>query len=382
VTTSVRLAPLQIDYLNLIRAGAAEIVLIGHASGYCLAGLERDGHLETFGVLIFFLLSGFLITSSVLEKLDRPDYGFGHYLIDRFCRIFCGYAPALIFVVAVDASVQALPAYPYRDSNSVLTWIGNLAMLQDYPVFQILRRLGVAEQPWFIEAFGSGRPFWTVAIEWWIYLGFGYLMFRIVRPRRFGAGEAVILSALGIVPLYNAMGGVGHCLTFVWAIGAGTALLRRRLSAIFPLGNRGRARWCWAGVTGVALTALGGHVLATGLQVYELQFAILIAGVLFGPLFLLGTTTRSLPRIFSRSLDRWAGYSYSLYLTHFTVLTWFTLRLPSETHWDPALFVALFVTANAVALGFWFLFERHYPTLARLAKATLDRRGLPRSARA
>src|ERR1700735_3256298 len=170
MATTVRLAPLQIDYLNLIRAGAAEIVLIGHASGYCLAGLERDGHLETFGVLIFFLLSG-------------------------FCRIFCGYVPALIFVVAVDASVQALPGYPYRDSNSVLTWIGNLAMLQEYPVFQVLRRLGVAEQPWFIEAFGSGRPFWTVAIEWWIYLGFGSLMFRIVRPRRFGAGEAVILSA-------------------------------------------------------------------------------------------------------------------------------------------------------------------------------------------
>jgi peptidoglycan/LPS O-acetylase OafA/YrhL len=382
MTSSVRLAPLQIDYLNLIRAGAAETVLIGHASGYCLSGLERDGHIETLGVLVFFLLSGFLITSSVLEKLGRPDYGFNHYLIDRFCRIFCGYIPALIFVVAVDATVQAVPGYPYHASTSVVTWIGNLGMLQEFPAFQILRRLGVAEQPWFIEAFGSGRPFWTVAIEWWIYLGFGFLMFQIVRPRRFGAGEALMLFALGIVPLYNAMGGVGHCLTFVWAIGAGAAALRSRLSAISRLANRSRSRWHWAGATLIAVAALAGHVVADGLQVYELQFALLIAGVLFSPLFLLGTTAVCLPGTVSRSLGQLAGYSYSLYLTHFTVLTWFTLRLPSETHWDPARFMALFITANAVALAFWFLFERHYPALARLAKTTLDRRGWPRSARA
>ncbi len=86
MAATVRLAPVQVDYLNFIRAAAAQIVLIGHASGYFMAGMERDGHLETFGVLVFFLLSGFLITSSVLQKLDRPEYGFGLYRFDRFCR--------------------------------------------------------------------------------------------------------------------------------------------------------------------------------------------------------------------------------------------------------------------------------------------------------
>ena len=376
MATTVRLAPLQIDYLNFIRAGAAQIVLIGHASGYYLAGLERDGHLETLGVLVFFLLSGFLITSSVLQKLHRPDYGFGHYLIDRFCRIFSGYVPALLFVAAVDATLMALPAYPYADSASALTWAGNLLMLQEYPVFQILHRLGMAQQPWFIEAFGSGRPFWTVAIEWWIYLGFGYLVFRIVRRRRFGLREAAILAALGIVPLYNAMGGVGHCLSFVWALGAGAALVRHRLAA--ATGNP----WLWAGAAVVSLLALGGHILAAGFQVYELQFAIFTGGVLFSLFFLFGTLTGTLPAWLSRVIDRLAGYSYSLYLTHFTVLIWFTLRLPSAGHHDPAIFAALFVTANAIALGFWFLFERHYPLLARQAKAALDRRRLPQPARA
>jgi len=322
-------------------------------------------------VLVFFLLSGFLITSSVVQKLDRPDYGFGHYLIDRFCRIFSGYVPALLFVAAIDAMLRMLPAYPYASSATPLTWLGNLLMLQEYPLFQILRRLGAPEQPWFIEAFGSGRPFWTVAIEWWIYLGFGYLVFRIIRRRRFGLTEAATLGALGIVPLYNAMAGVGHCLSFVWALGAGAALLQQRLAA---LAAHPSARRIWAGAALVSVLALGGHVLAAGLQVYELQFAVLAGAVLFSLFFLLGTVPAALPSWLSRLVDRLADYSYSLYLTHFTVLIWFSLNLPSAGHRDPVLFATVIITANAVALGFWFLFERHYPLLARQAKAALDRR--------
>jgi peptidoglycan/LPS O-acetylase OafA/YrhL len=275
--------------------------------------------------------------------------------------------------------MRSLPGYPYAASSTPLTWFGNLVMLQEYPVFQILRRLGMPEQSWFIEAFGSGRPFWTVAIEWWLYLGFGYLVFRIIRRRRFGLGEAAMLAVLGIVPLYNAMGGVGHCLTFVWALGSGAALARERLAAFAA---HPAARWIWAGATLVSLAALGGHVLASGLQVYELQFAIFTGCVLFGLFFLFGTLPIGLPRQLSRLIDRLADYSYSLYLTHFTVLIWFVLHRPSESHRDPATFAALFVTANVVALAFWFLFERHYPLLARQAKAALDRRRLPQPARA
>ncbi len=36
--------------------------------------------------------------------------------------------------------------------------------LQECPLFQILRPLGVPNQPWFFGPFGSGRPFWTISI--------------------------------------------------------------------------------------------------------------------------------------------------------------------------------------------------------------------------
>src|ERR1700694_2647810 len=91
MASSVRLAPTQVDLLNLVRAAAAQLVLIGHTTHYYLGGVDSSGRLETMGVLIFFVLSGFLICSSVAQKWHRPDYRFAHYMIERFCRIVVVY---------------------------------------------------------------------------------------------------------------------------------------------------------------------------------------------------------------------------------------------------------------------------------------------------
>jgi peptidoglycan/LPS O-acetylase OafA/YrhL len=113
LASSVHLAPSQVDLLNLARATGAQLVLIGHAAYYYYGGgALSSGYLGTIGVLLFFLLSGFLICSGVVQKWDRPDYGLQHYLIDRFCRIFVAYGPALLFVAAVDATSRTHPPIP------------------------------------------------------------------------------------------------------------------------------------------------------------------------------------------------------------------------------------------------------------------------------
>jgi peptidoglycan/LPS O-acetylase OafA/YrhL len=378
MASSVRLAPTQVDLLNLVRAAAAQLVLIGHTTHHYLAGVDSSGRLETMGVLIFFVLSGFLICSSVVQKWHRPDYRFAHYLIDRFCRIFVAYGPALIFVAAVDAAMRAHPAYPYRADDSFGTWLGNLAMLQDYPVFQVLRRLGVPEQSWFIRPFGSGRPFWTVAIEWWIYLFFGYIAFFTLRGQRITVGGLLVLAVLGVVPAYNAMGGVGDCLSFVWVTGALFALLqnwlaRRASERDRSLGKHGFAMLCVLGIA-VCAVLLAGRVVATSFRVYDLQFAMFVSGILFGLFFLAGAIDVTLPSALRRAINFLADYSYSLYLIHFTVLTLFALYESSATQYDPATFLTVLVVANLGGIGFWFAFERHHSMVAQGAKNALDRR--------
>src|SRR5581483_2441779 len=177
------------------------------------------------------------------------------------------------------------PGYPFQSDYSAGTWLGNLAMLQDYPVFQVLRRLGFPEEPWFIRPFGSGRPFWTVSIEWWIYLSFGCAAFLVLRRRRVGVPSLLALAAISVVPIYNAMGGVGDCLTFVWTFGALFALLQNWLSKQpDPEDAAARTRairvlclFCIA----LCGLMLAGRVTVTGFRVYDLQSAVFIGGILF-----------------------------------------------------------------------------------------------------
>ena len=92
-----RLTEAQRVYLDFVRAMAAMFVLVGHACIFFLQGnpVSSGGGMQGVGVFIFFLISGFLISLSVFQKHADPHYGFREYFIDRFCRIYTAYVPAL-----------------------------------------------------------------------------------------------------------------------------------------------------------------------------------------------------------------------------------------------------------------------------------------------
>jgi peptidoglycan/LPS O-acetylase OafA/YrhL len=67
------LSPAQATYLDFLRALGALMVLFGHAAEYFLpTSFLANGVAQTLGVYIFFLISGFLISLSVLQKLYSP----------------------------------------------------------------------------------------------------------------------------------------------------------------------------------------------------------------------------------------------------------------------------------------------------------------------
>ncbi len=80
---------LKINNFNIIRFIAAFMVIHGHMS--VIMGQPKllivGSYVSTFGVRIFFVISGYLITKSYLS-----DNHFGRYMIRRTFRIF----PALI----------------------------------------------------------------------------------------------------------------------------------------------------------------------------------------------------------------------------------------------------------------------------------------------
>jgi peptidoglycan/LPS O-acetylase OafA/YrhL len=365
-------------FLDLVRGGAAILVLFGHSAHYFWKDSTlANGAAQGLGVFVFFLISGFLISLSVFQKYADRRYGFGDYFIDRFCRIYCVLVPALIFVAVLDGVVLTDPGYEWHRDYNLQTWFGNLFMLQDFPIFQTLRRLGVHDSAWFVSSFGSARPFWTISIEWWIYMLFGAVALRWLRDgHKLGAIGVLVLALVAIEPVYYVVGGFDQCLGLLWLIGMAASILYLRLPRIAELLPQfDDSRWLrlFLIVAGAGLVAMAGRLFANRFETGELQFGVFLAIFIFALLFACGASRLVVPKPVERAVGFVAGYSYSLYLTHHTVLEFLSVRLSGGMS-DAALFWIAIASSNVVAIGFWCLFERHHRHLARILRDSLAKR--------
>lgn len=171
-------------YLDLLRVLAALVVFLGHLSWARLSGgagwwMQPYGH---DGVIVFFVLSGFVIQYVALHK----EKTFYDYSIARLARLYSVILPALVLTVACDLIGTWLNAGVYlidRESNMLVrclasglflaqSWGWNLSML-------------------------SNDAFWSLPYEFWYYQIFGAAFFLRGSRRIFG----MLISALFAGPV-------------------------------------------------------------------------------------------------------------------------------------------------------------------------------------
>ena len=75
--------------LDLLRAVAAQMVCVGHATAFFVPQWRptRLPYTQNVGVLLFFLISGFLITYSLVTRSKDPGYDFRRFFIERFALL-------------------------------------------------------------------------------------------------------------------------------------------------------------------------------------------------------------------------------------------------------------------------------------------------------
>ncbi len=207
--------------LDLIRGISAQLVVVGHGISYCgiLTFLHQPNFpwIQNIAVLIFFLLSGFLITYSTTTKnIKKASYSFLQYFIDRFTRIYTAFIPALIFVLFIDSINIYLNGdeYAFYSAFNLKTLVGNILMFQDYPILRYL------PQEFRLTSFGSARPFWTLAVEWWIYLFYGFTVLVFIKDEKIKLSQLFVLGGLSIAPLIYLVGGRGGGLMVYWLFGS------------------------------------------------------------------------------------------------------------------------------------------------------------------
>jgi len=346
--------------LDAARAMAALDVMVAH-SLHILAGKNASG---AIAVAVFFILSGFLITLSVVRGWGSPSQ-FSRYLAVRTARIFVPLVPVLAAVIALNWFAIGGHWGSPGVSTGPLAAIGNLFLLNDYPLFQAASKFGDISS-FYIRSYNSAEPLWTVAIEFWIYIFVGFVAIVLVKGEKIKMRLALPLFIVSLpVIIWNSFAGGGKFLTLIWLLGACGALLFIKLKSIDPWWKRPLA-WSLIGYGGICLPP---RIVESQFSSHDLQSAILGAFILFG-LLLLCDTARVSP-IISKFIRAISSYSYSLYLTHNTVIILVAIYSPLSAMQNVLLACVL---ANITAIIFYILFEQHYrrvadeiaPRLARL----------------
>ena len=361
--------------LDGLRCLAVLVVVIQHTAGGRLFPRFGVNGFGVYGVWLFFVLSGFLITGILMQLRPLAEDGqSGHALRTFYARRALRIFPLYYAVLAYWMFILRVPALP-----PVIGW--HLAYLGNW--------LMAVRHSWT-----DAGTVWSLAVEEQFYLFWPALV--LFTPARRLASLLIALCVVGVlsraalVALLPADGinvsAIVPTTSNFDALGLGSLLAWARLQrATTTVDSR---QWTnRALVAGVALLAIVA-LLSYGGRGTKIVVVIETLGASLIAVWLVDRTASGFPdggigeRVFNNRAARYVGtISYGFYLLHFPAMDLLShLGLASAARAPgtaAALTWCLEVTATAVALASasWFLFERPINALKRHWQ-------YPRSARA
>lgn len=353
----LKINPIQSLSLDFIRFFAVQAVLIGHSISFFNIS-KNTPYIQNMGVVLFFVLSGLIISYTVFYK-SQGGYSFRIFFLERFARIYTGLIPSLLFILLIDFVMKYSNSshYIYENAYNIKTFIGNIFMLQDYQYIGHYFISLIPEQ-FHITSFGSGRPLWTLAIEWWLYMCFGLLYF--VYRKSFSWKYFPLLLLVSIVPLWNLIHGRGHGLTIYWIFGIIITLFvfkkqyfSKSLSLFFTL----------------LFLLCSIIVLLYEEKAYSVKFVFFIAGFMFFMLLYQQNIDKKFYNI-KRIIQFGAGYSFTLYLIHYSIIE-FIISLDMQYN-KYILAMSSVVIANVIAAFVASKTEMKYKVVANILKERVN----------
>lgn len=355
ITTSDSVPRSALDFVHLtpidgLRAVAAILVVLFHAD---VPGFDNG----FVGVDVFFVLSGFLITSLLLrERLRTNSISLWGFYARRARRLF----PAALLVLLVTAVLYQLWATPLEVSTNR----GGFAFASVYVSNWYF--MGQATD-YFAEA-GAVSPvlhYWSLSVEEQFYLVWpvvmlGVLSIRSLRERLnipfFVILLTILIAVSAVMDAGNETSAYFNTIARAYQLVAGATLAAIMLT------------WNQLGRPSNALTrtapAIGAGSLAllllistslTRLNPWQVGVVGVIAtvGILFG--ISVAENSRAFAPLSTRSARSLGNWSYSIYLWHWPVIVLGGLMGVIPEFWGYRLPLVLGATIGLAALTYHFL---------------------------
>ena len=329
---------------DLIRFLAAAAVVLSHSFQLPTGNVEDDplwvlshrtSTIGSMAVWIFFIISGYLVTSSA--ERSKPF----NYLMARALRIF----PALILVSFISSFILGPlitndPRY-WSDFQTYKYFLGNASLIQ------IQYKLpGVFTENAFQDIVNGAL--WTLKLEFYCYIIFGLLMFVFVRARKYVASWFFVFLYIGY--FFVQKEGIqvnlrdGFDLFRYFAAGAAFYLWREQIP-LKPI---------------IAWLALGLVVLAVFIGLPRFIFPI--AGTYLVLYLALGNRFAN--------FAVWGDFSYGIYLWGFPIQQLIVMRL-SNSSWLIN-FLLVLPIATGLAFTSWHLIEKRALSLKKRIPARIS----------
>lgn len=359
-------------WLDLIRGLAAVAVFTGHLRVLCIedtpwAGLSRVGQTIFFftgfshiAVVLFFVLSGFLIIKSIDESTHRGNFRVKNYAVNRLSRLWVVLIPSLLISLLLDNA-------GLRYFSDSLFYSGQYKYFLDVDLHHRLSTIPFLGNLFFLQTitvptFGSNGALWSLANEFWYYVIFPMFYFGITLKN--STPLRIFLMAAGVLLLFFVGSEIARFF-LIWLLGGLSYFLSKK--KFNPFFERR-----WLRFAAVILFVI--FAVITRSKFYPAVFNNYTVGASFALLipFLIKV---NITNIFAVKIsDFLSNISYTLYLVHlpfiFFVTALFGFQGQTWSHINLFLLFLFTVGTLLYAWILWYFFERN---TARIKKYFIKR---------
>ena len=350
-------------HLDLLRGLASLLVFLGHMRLLLFIEyseisnpnflVKRLNSLTVLGhqsVMIFFVLSGFFISATVIRRIQQKQWSWINYLVDRLTRLYIVLIPALLLSSFWDSLGIKIFGTGQDSFYGEKFHNGHLATYKILENFTFQNALGTIAfvQTIFVDLFGSNKAVWSLAYEFWYYILFpSIILFFCVKSLK-----ARILYAFLASGILLMVGSEIRIYFLVWLMGA-------LVSICHPskyLNNKNILNSLIILSILMLCIALISERFISSPKIADFLIGISTAGMIY---LLVNSrsqiTQEGAYEKFSKGL---AGCSYTLYLVHMPILCFIRACVIGDRPWEPdilhlllALTIVVFVFLYAVVIA-------------------------------